>query len=105
MAATSPSSQYIEYGELPLPAYDYPAAYTSVLNQAPLMSFGSALRLNNQLHLTPSAMSPRAATVHAGDRAPDFDLQCSDGRRVKLGDFQGKPLILRFTRAVSETFV
>jgi hypothetical protein len=94
-----------EYGELPVPAYDWEFAYTSVLNQAPLTSFTTALLLQNQLHLTPSATTPRAMTVRPGDRAPDFDLQCSDGRRVTLADFSGMPLILRLTRAVSETFV
>jgi len=105
VAATSPRSQYIEYGELPVPAYDYPFAYVSVAHQAPLMSFGAALRLQNQLHLTPSATTDRAATVMPGDAAPDFDLECTDGRKVSLADFRGKPLILRLTRAVSETFV
>ena len=94
-----------EYGDLPVPSYDYPFAYMSVLHQAPLTSFPSALLLQNQLHLTPSATTPRAATVNVGDPAPDFDLLCTDGRRVTLADFAGMPLILRLTRAVSETFV
>ena len=98
-------SPYIEYGDLPVPAYDYPSAYTSVLHQAPLMSFGSALLPQNQLHLTPSATTPRAATVVAGDAAPDFRLERTDGKLVTLADFEGMPLILRLTRAVSETFV
>jgi len=94
-----------EYGELPIPAYDWPPAYIAVINQAPITSYTTALLPQNQLHLTPSARRPRAAKVGPGDPAPDFDLLCSDGRRVTMADFAGMPLILRFTRAVSETFV
>jgi hypothetical protein len=70
-----------EYGELPIPAYDWPPAYIAVINQAPTTSYTTALLPQNQLHLTPSARRPRAAKVGPGDPAPDFDLLCSDGRR------------------------
>ena len=95
-----------EYGELPLPAYDWPSPHVSVMNQAPVTSYTTSLYPMNQLHLVPGSKAPRAATVVAGDRAPDFELISSDDRRrVTLADFEGMPLILRFTRAVSETFV
>jgi peroxiredoxin Q/BCP len=35
-------------------------------------------------------------TVHAGDVAPDFDLPADGGRRVRLADFKGRPLVLYF---------
>ncbi|WP_337266776.1 peroxiredoxin [Oryzifoliimicrobium ureilyticus] len=36
------------------------------------------------------------ADIGIGTPAPDFDLPRDGGDRVKLGDFQGKPLVLYF---------
>lgn len=35
-------------------------------------------------------------TVKIGDKAPDFALNSGDGKRVTLGDFKGKWLVLYF---------
>jgi peroxiredoxin Q/BCP len=34
--------------------------------------------------------------VEEGTRAPDFELESDDGRRVKLSDLRGKPVVLYF---------
>jgi len=34
--------------------------------------------------------------VNEGDKAPDFDLPRDGGGRVRLSDYQGKPLVLYF---------
>jgi hypothetical protein len=81
------------------------AALLAVRNQAPVISYTSAFRLENMLHLTPSATTDRAATVRAGQPAPDFDLVRTDGERVNLGYFKGRPLVMRLTRAVAERVV
>ena len=36
------------------------------------------------------------AHLSTGDRAPDFDLEDQQGRRVKLSDFNGKKLLVYF---------
>ena len=35
--------------------------------------------------------------VNIGDVAPDFDIQCSDGTKVKLSDLRGAPVLINFT--------
>jgi peroxiredoxin Q/BCP len=35
-------------------------------------------------------------SINAGDRAPDFELQAADGRRVRLSDFLGKKNVVLF---------
>jgi hypothetical protein len=81
------------------------AAMLAVRNQAPLTSYTSAFRMENMLHLTPSATTDRAATVQPGDPAPDFSIVCTDGKRADLAVFAGKPLVIRLTRAVAERVV
>ena len=34
--------------------------------------------------------------LKAGDRAPDFDLEDQNGKRIKLSDYRGKKLLLYF---------
>ncbi len=34
--------------------------------------------------------------IEEGDVAPDFTLEADDGRRLKLSDFRGKPVVLYF---------
>jgi len=42
-------------------------------------------------------MSPKEGEVAVeGSKAPEFDLEADDGRRVKLGDFAGRKLVLYF---------
>ncbi len=36
------------------------------------------------------------AKLKAGDKAPDFQLEDQDGKKVKLGDFKGRKLLLYF---------
>jgi hypothetical protein len=80
-------------------------AFLAVRNQAPLTSYTSAFRLENMLHLTPSASNDRAATVQAADPAPDFSIVRTDGQRADLSHFRGRPLVVRLTRAVAERVV
>jgi cytochrome oxidase Cu insertion factor (SCO1/SenC/PrrC family) len=37
--------------------------------------------------------------VQPGDLAPDFSLTSTDGERVRLSDFRGRPVLLRFGSA------
>ena len=37
--------------------------------------------------------------VQVGDKAPDFVLNASDGKKVKLSDFAGRIVLLDFYRA------
>jgi hypothetical protein len=76
--------------------------WVGVVNQAPLTSTTTVLRLEHMLAARPSAVSSRQAKVKAGDTAPDFTLERTDGRRVRLGDLRGRPALLRFTRAVTD---
>jgi peroxiredoxin Q/BCP len=41
-------------------------------------------------------MSEAAVQLAEGDKAPDFDMPASGGRRVSLKSFAGKPLVLYF---------
>ena len=36
--------------------------------------------------------------ITPGDRAPDFELEDVQGRRVRLSDYRGKPVVLAFLR-------
>ena len=36
--------------------------------------------------------------IPPGDLAPDFEMQDVEGRRVRLSEFRGKPVILTFLR-------
>jgi hypothetical protein len=80
-------------------------AFMAVRNQAPLLSHTGRYRLENMLHLTPSASTDRSATVQVGDQAPDFSIVRTDGERADLASFKGKPLVIRLTRAASERVV
>jgi hypothetical protein len=80
-------------------------AVLAVQNQAPLTSSTSVLTLANMVHLAPSATTDRAATVVAGDPAPDFRAVGTRGDVITLGTFTGTPVVLRLTRAVAERFI
>jgi peroxiredoxin Q/BCP len=73
--------------------------------QGPLDSFTRAFRLENMLHLTPNCSDDRASLVEVGEPSPDFEVLGTDGRRITLDALRGRPAILRFSRAVSETMV
>lgn len=76
--------------------------WVGVVNQAPLVSTTNVFRLEHMLAARPSAVSSRQSRVEPGTIAPDFDLERTDGQRVKLSDFRGRAVLLRFTRAVTD---
>lgn len=36
--------------------------------------------------------------ITPGDRAPDFEAEDVDGRRIRLSQFRGRPVLLAFLR-------
>lgn len=43
------------------------------------------------------AAAPAAAALEAGDRAPDFSLEASDGETYSLSQFRGeRPVVIAF---------
>jgi peroxiredoxin len=58
---------------------------------SPDWTLGTSLAFEGQI-FDPGHLKPRDSrlTVHAGDRAPDFELAAIDGSRVKLSDFRGR---------------
>lgn len=36
--------------------------------------------------------------ITPGELAPDFELQDIDGKKIRLSDFRGKPVVLSFLR-------
>ena len=76
--------------------------WVGVVNQAPLVSTTNVFRLEHMLAARPSAVSSRQVTLHPGTAAPDFTLERTDGRRIGLSDFRGRPVLMRFTRAVTD---
>ena len=79
--------------------------FLAVRNQAPMLSYTNVFEIGNMVHLTPAATTDRAATVTAGDSAPDFRIVRTDGVVATLDTFRGKPTVLRLTRAVAERFI
>ena len=56
----------------------------------PAWALGASLAFEGRI-FDPGHLKPRDSRlkVHAGDRAPDFELVAIDGSRVKLSDFRG----------------
>ena len=79
--------------------------WVGVINQAPLVSSTNVFRLEHMLAARPSAVSARQSTVQAGDLAPDFALDRTDGGRFRLSEFRGRPVVMRLTRAVTDRIV
>jgi peroxiredoxin len=48
------------------------------------------------LRETPPGMSMTKAGLESGQLAPDFEISTTDGRRVRLSDFRGRPVVLNF---------
>ena len=76
--------------------------WVGVVNQGPLVSTTNVFRLEHMLAARPSAVSSRQAKVTPGMVAPDFALERTDGRTLRLEEFRGKPVLIRFTRAVTD---
>lgn len=76
--------------------------WVGVVNQAPLVSTTNVFRLEHMLAARPSAVSSRQGTLKAGQAAPDFTLERSDGGTHRLSDFRGRPVAIRFIRAVTD---
>jgi thioredoxin-dependent peroxiredoxin len=78
---------------------------TQIMNQGPMHSNTHAFPLENMLHASTLVGRSAPNPVAVGDRAPDFTLIGLDGAIRTLGDFAGRPLVLRLSRAVSELLV
>jgi peroxiredoxin len=46
---------------------------------------------------TPSRSKSPAVGLQVGNRAPDFTLVTSDGKKIHLHDFRGKPVVILFS--------
>lgn len=46
----------------------------------------------------PSDKRKMSKLITPGDLAPDFELADIEGKRVRLSDFRGKPVVLAFLR-------
>lgn len=73
--------------------------------QAPVMSSPQASRLELMLHKVPSPLFIRHTPIRIGDRSPDFQFTDNTGKLASTADYRGKPVVLRFTRAASTTFI
>lgn len=45
---------------------------------------------------SPGGTGSKEPTARIGDPAPDFSVESTSGKAVKLGDFRGKPLVISF---------
>jgi len=81
--------------------YDF-GPWVGVVNQGPLVSTTNVFRLEHMLAARPSAVSTRQTTVEPGSVAPDFALERTDGRAPRLSELRGRPVLMRFTRAVTD---
>ena len=75
--------------------------WVGVLNQGPLVSATNVFRLEHMLATRPSTAAAQGVHLGVGDAAPEFEVQRTDGERIRLSEFRGKPVILRLTRAVT----
>ena len=67
-----------------------------------VVGVASSASLAGRQFCAPRPATPR--TLQAGDPAPDFELQGSDGRMYRLSDYRGKQAVVLawFARAFSE---
>lgn len=82
-----------------------PRAFTELMYQGPVSTSTHAFPLENMLHISPLAGRAVGPRVAVGEPAPDFEIVGADGATRTLADFRGRPLVLRFSRAVSELLV
>ncbi len=45
---------------------------------------------------TPSSTAASEVGLEVGQLAPDFEISTTDGRRVRLSDFRGRPVVINF---------
>ena len=77
--------------------------WVGVVNQAPLVSTTNVFRLEHMLAARPSAVSSRQVTVSARHRRSRLHARADRRPRgCGLGDFRGRPVLMRFTRAVTD---
>lgn len=69
------------------------------------MSSTNVFRLEHMLATRPSTAAAQNVHLDVGDAAPDFEVQRTDGERIRLSEFRGKPVILRLTRAVTGAII
>ena len=79
--------------------------WVGVLNQGPLTSATNVFRLEHMLAARPSTATPQTPHPKVGDVAPDFEVDRTDGRSIRLSEFRGKPVIMRLTRAVTGAII
>ncbi len=79
--------------------------WVGVLNQGPLVSTTNVFRLEHMLAARPSPVTTELGGIDVGDAAPDFTLERTDGCRVALSNFHGRPVVMRLTRAVSDGII
>lgn len=91
---------------LPSEGYDGEGIYQVHMGtQAPVMSSPQAVRLELMLHKVPSPLFLRHTPIKIGDRTPDFEFTDNHGQVVNTANFRGQPVVFRFTRAASTTFI
>lgn len=79
--------------------------WVGVLNQGPMVSATNVFRLEHMLATRPSTAAAQTVHPNVGDVAPDFEVQRTDGRTIRLSELRGKPVILRLTRAVTGAII
>ncbi|HEY7465196.1 MAG TPA: TlpA disulfide reductase family protein, partial [Dehalococcoidia bacterium] len=45
---------------------------------------------------TPTGATASIVGLEPGELAPDFEISTTDGRRIRLSDFRGRPVVLNF---------
>jgi peroxiredoxin len=59
-------------------------------------------RSNPDSYVRPRSATPTTGQIYVGDRAPDFELDRSDGRAAKLSSFRGQWTLLIFANRRDE---
>lgn len=55
------------------------------------------IRQTKPINGTVNQVDKRGFKVKLGEKAPDFDFTLTNGKKAKLSDFAGKPIMLQFT--------
>ena len=70
-----------------------------------MTSTTGVFRLEHMLASRPSPFVYTGPGVDPGDAAPRFTLERTGGGRVSLAELEGKPALLRLTRAVTGSVI